>query len=807
MKKFLVIKTRLFRYVGLLLMLPFLLQCEKKMELDLSLAVNANELHLEPTEGTTQIMVYANGEWNVAFKEDVDWISVDKMNGNGNSDIAFSYSQNFGASRRVTLMLTKGSEKQEILIIQNGLEVALRFAKTKFGIPRHGLPTTLPIISNVAADFKSVDIEYLYDDETSEQWATNGELTEEGFTFEALENNSGRTRSVRVYMTLIDAFDNEYMSFADVDQSIDDAFLTHKFNTASRVTRSAKLDTVILQSNIGTHFPNIEKNVTYEQDNDWIEDVTLTNDSLLILAIRENNSGLDRNANVRLHLTVNGMDLVELAHPVYQSAEDFEEYTFEELRGLIVATSGTVTIDAPLKVLQGIVISDQNNANMETNPNLGYNRMDLTETKRTAYIQSLDGQYGFRLKFTAENENTLKRYSKIRIAVDGLTLEKEANPMRYTITGLRSGDIVNQEEGSTSNVVDKAKYISELSDMDMYTQVTLRDASISIPYGSYMNVNAGYTNKTNWNTEGTATPYLDAVPTNVYDGKGDNINMLVNANAAWARNALSKNSGTITGILTHSKLLRFGGGDGDIGRYTLRPVNAGGIQLDNSPIAQTLVEWNWLPGGTNTCAAGVISRDGAGNVQPFAGKGMMSTTVASAASSVGFHPVCHNDPNSKQVYNNALQYTNVKWWNAAENRGEGIVMQFSTTGVGGQALVLNFSMGGGSGSDATNHIPTYWEVEYSLDGNNYTVLSNSTYAIRPLVQWATDRPFQSPGLTPFSFKLPTSLLGQENVFVRLRAKSDVCAAGSPTGAESGRITADLAGTTMRLGFVSVNYIR
>ncbi|MBD1423285.1 BACON domain-containing protein [Sphingobacterium chuzhouense] len=791
----------------LLLILPLFLQCQKKMELDLSLAVNSNELHLTAEEGTTHIMVYADGEWEVNFKEDADWISVDKVRGSGNSDVVFSYAQNFGASRRVTLVLSKGSEKQEVLIIQEGLEVALRFAKNKFTIPKHGLPTILPIVSNVEADFKSVDIEYLYDDETSEQWVTNGALTDEGFTFEALENTAGRKRSVRIYLTLVDAFDNEYMSFADVDQTVDEAFLVHKHNTATRVTRSAKLDTVILSSNIGTHFPNIEKNVTYEQGNDWIEEVTLINDSLLILAIRENNSGLERNANVGLKLAINGVNLVELTHPVFQSAEDFEEYTFEELRGLIVAASGTATINAPLKVLQGIVISDQGNANMETNPNLAYNRMDLTETYRTAYIQSLDGKYGFRLKFTAESENTLKRYSKVNIAVDELTLEKEANPMRYTITGIRSGNIVKSEAGTASNVVNKLKYISELSDADMYTQVTLRDVSISIPYGSYMNVNAGYTNKTNWNTEGTTTPYLDAIPTNIYDGKGDNMNMLVNANSSWARNAVTKNSGTIAGILTHSKLLRFGGGEGDVGRYTLRPITLGDIRLNNASVAQTLVEWNWLPGGTNTCATGVINKDGAGNVLPFIGTGKMNTTVADATSGVAFHPVCHSNPNSKQVYNNALQYNNVKWWNAQENRGEGIVMQFSTTGITAQTLVLNFSVGGGSGNDANNHIPTYWEVEYSLDGANYTVLPNSTYAVRPLTQWATDRPSQMPALRPLSFKLPASLLGQANVYVKLRAKSDICATGSPTGAETGRITAAMPGTSMRLGFVSINYIQ
>src|SRR5690606_40097484 len=55
--------------------------------------------------------------------------------------------------------------------------------------------------------------------ETSEQWVTDVVLTNEGLEFNALENNAGRNRAVRIYLTLTDAFDNEYLSFADVEQT------------------------------------------------------------------------------------------------------------------------------------------------------------------------------------------------------------------------------------------------------------------------------------------------------------------------------------------------------------------------------------------------------------------------------------------------------------------------------------------------------------------------------------------------------------------------------------------------------------
>ncbi len=798
MKGFITKYTVPHAILAVLLILPFLMQCHKKTDLDLSLAVNSNELHLEALEGNTHIMVYASGEWDLQFEEDVDWVSVNKLRGSGNSDVTFTYSQNFGGARKVTLILSKGNERQEILIVQKGLDVALRFAKTKFVLSKEGLPTVLPIVSNLKYDLSQVELEYLYDDETSEQWIANPRLTEAGFIFDALENTAGRNRTVRIYLSFVDGVGKEVSSFVDIDQSLSTAFLTHKSTMSSQLTKGAKIDTVILKGNIGVHLPMMEKEVVYAQGNDWIEQVTLTNDSLLILAVRANSSGIERNAEVTVRLRVNGVNLVTLTHHVYQSNEDYEPITFEAVRNMITGASGQVTINAPFKVLRGVIISDEGNLNMETNPNTAFNRIDFTEAPKTGYIQSTDGQYGFRLKFSTESDNTLKRYNMVNIALDGLILRKEANPTRYTIVGVRSAVIAKNEAGTASNVVNKLKYIADLTDEDMYTHVTLRDVGISVPYGGYMNTSGGYVLKTAWNTTGVADGgYTDAIPTRIFDRQGGDMNILVNVSAPWARTTVPTGSGTIGGIITHDKLLRFGGGSGDIGRYALRPVDLSSIQLNNPSLATTLVEWNWMSNGL--CAAGAV------NTAAAIGTGTLSCTVAGASSGVGAHPVCNTNPAHNGVYNSGFQYTGVKWWNADQDKGEGFVFKFSTSGISAQSLLLNFTIGGGSGSDASNHIPTYWEVEYSLDGTNYTVLPNSAYAVRPLTQWNTDRPFQVPGLIPYTFKLPNSLLGQSNVYVKLKAKSNICA--TATGAENGTITSTMAGTSMRLGVVSFKYIQ
>src|SRR5699024_1550439 len=150
---------------------------------------------------------------------------VDVLEGHGNGEIVFSYSKNYSASRSVTLVLTKGKEEKDIVIVQNGIDVDMHFASSKVTIPKQALPIDLPVLTPIRGDYKSINIEYLYDDETMEKWITNDTLTKEGYSFDALENNSGRDRSVRVYLSVYDADGKEHSTFVDITQTLQSAFL------------------------------------------------------------------------------------------------------------------------------------------------------------------------------------------------------------------------------------------------------------------------------------------------------------------------------------------------------------------------------------------------------------------------------------------------------------------------------------------------------------------------------------------------------------------------------------------------------
>ncbi|MGN0004289.1 MAG: BACON domain-containing protein [Sphingobacterium composti] len=791
----------------LLAVLFVLVGCEKKYELDLSLALATEEIHLESEEGKTKIMVYSTGDWQVSVKEETDWLTLDTKKGSGNEDILFSYNRNFGIARKATLVITKGDESKELTIIQNGQNASFRFSKSKYTVTRNPFHITLPILNDLESNIGRINVEYLYDDETSEQWVTNAKLTEKGFEFDLLENNYNRTRTVRLYLTVFDAQDKEYTVYTDVDQTTTNPTLTPR-TVESILTRRPKMDTVIVRGNVGALFPEFQKTVSYEDGSDWIESVELANDSLLILAIRGNETGLQRKANVNLKLVNNGVTYINLTHRVTQTAQDYDFIDFATLKAMIPGEEGEIRISAPLRVLEGIVVGDANNNNMDVNPNTNYNAIDFTESPKTNYIQNIDGTSGFRLKFGSVAANILARYTKASISVDGLTLQKESNPTRYTIKGITSRNIVGQENTVPADYSIQQKYISELQDSDVYTFVKLKETTIAIPYGAFTNVNMGYVRTTSWNTNGAGAnvAYLDAIPTGIYDSKGNSMKMIVNTANSWSRDALPTGVGSLAGIIVHNKIMRYGAGEGEIGRYSIRPVNKSDVDLYNGTNFSKLVEWRMF--NPNTLgAAGTLTTNSSGYLPAIGeGRAYASTNVTAT---LGANPLFHSDPTSKVVPASGFQFSQ-RWWNGTTNSPEALILKFSTKGVSNaNALMLNFNIGGGSGTVATFNVPVYWHVKYSTDGNNYSVVQNSDFTVRPLAGWNLNHNFTALGLNPYSVKLPNNLLSQENVYLRIEPKSNICATNLPNGGEGAEITSSQnnGAVNVRFGTVMINYIQ
>ena len=470
--------------------------------------------------------------------------------------------------------------------------------------------------------------------------------------------------------------------------------------------------------------------------------------------------------------------------------------SFEALRAKVGNREGIVVPDGT--VIEGVIISDYKSMNMETAPQVSSTEVDPSLNFRTAYIQSLDGKYGFRIIFNSVYDNRFPRFSKVKIDLGGAELIKENDPERYTICNVVGGLVTVTEE----NVAPAAKprHIADLTDQDIYTFVTLQDVELMSKEGSYTNVHEKKVARTWLNSFKTSkSGPVDASGLVLKDNQGDDIFMAVNTTCDWRRrgNRLPQGVGTVDGILVHTVLRRYG----DIGRYAIRPANEKDIKIakEGPSSYETIVEWNW---DRNYDVALNFERQGRqewifgeafepDRILPDVGKGFLSTTA-------GAKMRLDNEWNSRSVHDGndpgagAREWSTLRlnsdtkdWYIFNEDKIVGanaVVVEASTAGFEGQALSFEFTFcAGNCSTNLSWGFPGEWQVAYSIDGKTFIPVQK-TFLLRPI--WYNPGTVKelggkrelcydaTAGAAECTLTLPGFLLGKETVWFRLYPSSN-----------------------------------
>ena len=158
----------------------------------------------------------------------------------------------------------------------------------------------------------------------------------------------------------------------------------------------------------------------------------------------------------------------------------------DDFAALRAEAAGRTVRLAPGTQLEALVVSDYRSQNMELNPNVSWDKVDLGENLRTAYVESPDGRYGFRLRFAGIYENRLERGDRVRLDLGGCSLTGETDPERYTVDGLCAANVEVLERGVALPA--KERRIADLKDEDLYTYVTLAGTEFLSKQGCYANV-------------------------------------------------------------------------------------------------------------------------------------------------------------------------------------------------------------------------------------------------------------------------------------------------------------------------------
>lgn len=97
------------------------------------------------------MLVYSNGDWTARFTRPVKWASLNKLQGYGNNEIVFTYSANYGISRKIGVVFEKGSLTDTVMFSQAGAitDASLSFSKPAVTLLKSRSQIFTPISTNL----------------------------------------------------------------------------------------------------------------------------------------------------------------------------------------------------------------------------------------------------------------------------------------------------------------------------------------------------------------------------------------------------------------------------------------------------------------------------------------------------------------------------------------------------------------------------------------------------------------------------------------------------------------------------------
>lgn len=737
--------------------------CNKTFEMDLPLAVSSRVIDLTKDAGTTHIMIFADGDWTAKFTETTEWASLDRLNGNGNSEVVLSFSANYGLSRRLAIALAKSELKDTIFVNQAGMlsEPSLVWPCDSVGLCKNAGNATLKMKTNLYYSLQNIETAVEYKGEAKD-WLSDVTFDGRLMKFAFTENSSAERRraniSVKVAVPGNSSTEDKTETFnVTVSQSSDEPVLEiAEVETLAGMKAQAAVETPV--NSVWAYADNLKFTVDYTPEvapeEGWITNLALT-PTALTFDIDDNMSGDDRSAVVKVFF--NDVLIAEKTfnQDVYPVIVDFAKLRTYPLDEELTAR----------EFIDGYVVSDNTSANVCLNPQKSQFKFDLNESKRTMMLESLDGKYGFAIKYKKLAQNTLPRYSKVRISLKGLTLSKNNDPEYYTITGMTEDHVASVEEPNPDAVPMKRKNVSELTDADIYTLVSLKDMEVVFKDGSYTNCTDGYSILSDFNTAGGKSPRWDVAPLLLTDKYGQTISMLTNSMVPWRRDGegVAQGSGDFKGIIVAETLIRYG----DRGRYQIRPMVKNDIALTEEPFSKTIVEWNW-----NDAKDDLIPEIGEGNISGVSVKlGQDYNALIYANDPASQTKPAANNIGGKGVVNNQCGdlYSLTEW-----KVGASFDVDFSTKGISGTNLQIGFVWGKGKGGNTNIEVPSHWKLLYSVDDGDTFKEFVPMVKNRPIVWWSNTPVDVTPGYTDHMFQLPQECFGKDKVIVRFQVADNVC---------------------------------
>ena len=522
----------------------------------------------------------------------------------------------------------------------------------------------------------------------------------------------------------------------------------------------------------------------------------------------------------------------------------------------MLTRKGSLLIDSHY-IVSGTVINDDAEGNGAENRLISVDVPDPDYSSRILYIQSEDGAEGIKLIFDSSCKDVASLYDRISFDAFGLTLTREADPVRYVISGIPASAVTESMRGDAPQP--KLRSISALSDDDLYTLVKLENVEIPVRKGPFVPVNI------------ENIDLVTAYPMILRDREGSYIYMMVNSDCSWSRdgNAMPQGSGSVTGVLVYETsdnfewdtekessikeqgvIIDYINGLGNIGTRQIRPVRRSGINLAekiDGSFSSILYEWRYCDSlGINLCPnydgtakvlrptwpvvtdprtsplttrAAFYCRNNTVNEDlcccsdfthlgpySYGGKISMTENGNGVTDSLGrsAHWYVHSYARTQGAIYSLIQLDSAVKWSQCNGAAwcsfgwsnkKYWCAEFPTSDLTTANSPLSVQFG------TMNHIgyygaPRKWVVEWSSDGTSWQRLAGYTVPDSPST--GNRKPYHLPGPKYQTVNLPDAAIGKDMIYVRLRPESN-----AGTGSSSSYYSASSSFNSKR--YNAINY--
>lgn len=596
----------------------------------------------------------------------------------------------------------------------------------------------------------------------SNQIGVNGE---EGTIEATYKDNSGNLpRMAKIAVALNDETDTiifRQEGYAFISFDNDTVFVKAK----------GKDESVKLNTNIPLN--QLKYSVKFVDGKDWVVDDSLDKGYLNFNVVKNESNTRIAQLLLSFNDAIGNLildTLIVVQKSIVESA-DLKTFSYVKTR----LSDGEI---AENSYIEGVIISDKGNPNMAINPNTSKTDIDKTVNDKTVYIQSLDGKLGLKLMTKTVDDNIFEKNTIVKLWLKGLTVVKNSNPDFVTLDDIQTSNVI-ATEANPNTLVPRELYMKDLTDDDLFTYVKLKQVKISIPDGSFTNINEGYNGR------------ADTYAMSIRDINGNSMYMLFNYGVSYRRSGpVPQGSGEITGILVHEDLPRYG----NVGAYQIRPTERSDIDLAEdagNSFSKVLVKWTRYKGENESGATASQNP-----LTPDVGSGTLSASQ-STPFDYGYYGGIYdeNDYNGlttdhKGIVNDGA-FGTWNWWGTTE--GNYWLIKVSSAGIT-TPISIQF--------DGNNKIggPRNWVLQWSSTGGSGSWNTVSDFTFPDVVSWGNTLYTQLPGFKSYSFELPVAASGLPTLYVRLQAKNKIV--GTSTSADGG--TMSYTGRSM-LGYISLEY--